>query len=771
METWSDADARELVILLDYCGSGPVQATVKDLARVYNTTEKAFMEWLASILLNSTHPAVMDASKDVITTELDGWSPDDWSGWLRAVCIQAGYPMTANLPSGQGAFPGPVSPQQQTQGTGYVWTLDPAPPPAPAGHTATTAVYQNQAQDEAQGGDESDDSALLGCALNPQLQALTFDALAAHLAQWGFTRERVQHSLARIAYNSKVNLQGLDWNQAWRAIAANEQALSLEAMVDACLAQRLHLYTALANISGTAHVQQIDVANYIITLARHRLNRTYTDPDTAYFDLQRTVVPQPPPNPTRKRQRSQPDDYAPWLLSAALSTDSLREIAQQAEPAGAPTTEAGIEGAIRVLGGKLGLQGTAQEIRQQLQAMEHNGTLQNPNLYTPAAAPPLNAQHALNSLTPVQQWLLSAALSTDNFREIAQQAPPAGAPTTTAGIQKAIHGLGSRFGLQGTAQKIRQQLQAMKHNGTLQNPNLYTPAAAPPPNAQQVQHALNSLTPMQQWLLSAALSDDYLREIAQQAGPAGAPPATAGIQEAIHGLGSRFGLQGTAQEIRQQLQAMEHNGTLQNPNLYTPAAAPPLNAQHALNSLTPVQQWLLSAALSTDNFREIAQQAGPAGAPPTTAGIQEAIHGLGSRFGLQGTAQEIRQQLQAMEHNGTLQNPNLYIPAAAPPPTGRRPLTARPARQHAQHGLGSLNPMQQWLLSAALSDDYLREIADTAANMENRAAISKNGIAKAIAGLGKKLGLAGTAGEIREQLRQMEVQGILRDPGTYRRQA
>ncbi|WP_406419500.1 hypothetical protein [Streptomyces sp. NBC_01614] len=216
---------------------------------------------------------------------------------------------------------------------------------------------------------------------------------------------------------------------------------------------------------------------------------------------------------------------------------------------------------------------------------------------------------------------------------------------------------------------------------------------------------------------------------------------------------------------------MEHNGTLQNPNLYTPAAAPPLNAQHALNSLTPVQQWLLSAALSTDNFREIAQQAGPAGAPPTTAGIQEAIHGLGSRFGLQGTAQEIRQQLQAMEHNGTLQNPNLYTPAAAPPPTGRRPLTARPARQHAQHGLGSLNPMQQWLLSAALSDDYLREIADTAANMENRAPISKNGIAKAIAGLGKKLGLAGTAGEIREQLRQMEVQGILRDPGTYRRQA
>ncbi|WP_406420160.1 hypothetical protein [Streptomyces sp. NBC_01614] len=65
-------------------------------------------------------------------------------------------------------------------------------------------------------------------------------------------------------------------------------------MVDACLAQRLHLYTALAEISGTAHVQQIDVANYIITLARHRLNRTYTDPDTAYHDLRQPLFPSPP---------------------------------------------------------------------------------------------------------------------------------------------------------------------------------------------------------------------------------------------------------------------------------------------------------------------------------------------------------------------------------------------------------------------------------------------------------------------------------------------
>ncbi|WP_406419514.1 hypothetical protein [Streptomyces sp. NBC_01614] len=483
METWDNEAAAGLERLINDCGSGRVQATVERVAGFYFISEEEVKQWLVSILLNSTHDAVMDASKDVATTEVEDWDNAAWSRWLRVVCIQAGYPMTANPPSGQGAFPGPVStPQQQTQGTGYVWTPDPAPQPAPAGHTATTTVYQNQAQDEAQGGDESDDSALLGCALNPQLQALTFDALAAHLAQWGFTRERVQHSLARIAYNSKVNLQGLDWNQAWRAIAANEQALSLEAMVDACLAQRLHLYTALANISGTAHVQQIDVANYIITLARHRLNRTYTDPDTAYFDLQRTVVPQPPPNPTRKRQRSQPDDYAPWLLSAALSTDSLRAIAQQAEPAGAPTTEAGIEGAIRVLGGKLGLQGTAQEIRQQLHAMEHNGTLQNPDLYTPAPTRPPNAQqaqHALGTLTPVQQWLLSAALSTDNFREIAQQAKPAGAPTTETRIKQAIHRLGGKLGLQGTAQEIRQQLHAMEHNGTLQNPDLYTPAPTP----------------------------------------------------------------------------------------------------------------------------------------------------------------------------------------------------------------------------------------------------------------------------------------------------
>uniref|UniRef100_A0AAU1ID36 Uncharacterized protein n=1 Tax=Streptomyces sp. NBC_00180 TaxID=2903632 RepID=A0AAU1ID36_9ACTN len=669
METWDNEAAAGLERLINDCGSGRVQATVERVAGFYFISEEEVKQWLVSILLNSTHDAVMDASKDVATTEVEDWDNAAWSRWLRVVCIQAGYPMTANPPSGQGAFPGPVStPQQQTQGTGYVWTPDPAPQPAPAGHTATTTVYQNQAQDEAQGGDESDDSALLGCALNPQLQALTFDALAAHLAQWGFTRERVQHSLARIAYNSKVNLQGLDWNQAWRAIAANEQALSLEAMVDACLAQRLHLYTALANISGTAHVQQIDVANYIITLARHRLNRTYTDPDTAYFDLQRTVVPQPPPNPTRKRQRSQPDDYAPWLLSAALSTDSLRAIAQQAEPAGAPTTEAGIEGAIRVLGGKLGLQGTAQEIRKQLHAMEHNGTLQNPDLYTPAPTRPPNAQqaqHALGTLTPVQQWLLSAALSTDNFREIAQQAKPAGAPTTETRIKQAIHRLGGKLGLQGTAQEIRKQLHAMEHNGTLQNPDLYTPAPTPPPAAQHAQHALNSLNPMQRWLLSAALSTDNPREIAQQAKPAGASTAASGIETAICALGGRFGLQGTAQEIRKQLHAMEHNGTLQNPDLYTPAPTPPPNARRvhkALNSLTAVQSWLLGAALSDDTVQNIADTAARAenGAPKSNNGTQSAIERLGKKLGLAGTAGEIREQLRQMEAQGILRDPGTY---------------------------------------------------------------------------------------------------------------
>ncbi|WP_406419512.1 hypothetical protein [Streptomyces sp. NBC_01614] len=62
----------------------------------------------------------------------------------------------------------------------------------------------------------------------------------------------------------------------------------------------------------------------------------------------------------------------------------------------------------------------------------------------------------------------------------------------------------------------------------------------------------------------------------------------------------------------------------------------------------------------------------------------------------------------------------------------------------------------------------MQNIADTAARAENGAPKSNNGTQSAIERLGKKLGLAGTAGEIREQLRQMEAQGILRDPGTYR---
>uniref|UniRef100_A0AAU1HQA8 Transcriptional regulator n=1 Tax=Streptomyces sp. NBC_00180 TaxID=2903632 RepID=A0AAU1HQA8_9ACTN len=297
METWFKEDADALDGLISDCGQGLVQATVMGVAGSYGMTEDAVRQWLESIFMNATHPAVEQASAGVAMTEVDGWDNAAWSGWLRAVCIQAGYPMTANPPSGQDAFPGPVpAPQQQTQGTGYVWTPDPAPQPAPAGHPATTTVYQNQDGDGDGDGDrdQSDDAAVLSCVRDPQLQTLTFDALAAHLAQWDFTRERVQHSLARIAYNSNVNLQGLNWNQAWNAIAANEQALSLEAMVDACLAQRRPLHKALTEISGTAHVQQIDVANYIITLARHRLNRPYTDHETAYHDLQRTI-PQPPP--------------------------------------------------------------------------------------------------------------------------------------------------------------------------------------------------------------------------------------------------------------------------------------------------------------------------------------------------------------------------------------------------------------------------------------------------------------------------------------------
>uniref|UniRef100_A0AAU1IAE3 Helix-turn-helix transcriptional regulator n=1 Tax=Streptomyces sp. NBC_00180 TaxID=2903632 RepID=A0AAU1IAE3_9ACTN len=226
-----------------------------------------------------------------------------------------------------------------------------APPPA-TGHTTT--VYQNQDGDR----DQSDDSAVLGCVRDPQLQALTFDALAAYLAQWDFSLERVQHSLARIAYSSSVSLQGLeDWDQAWKAIVAKERALSgagqgppgpvpaaapapdLEAMVDACLARRLPLHTALADISGTAHVQPIDVANYIIALARHRRSRTYTDTETAYHDLRQTVVPQPPPTPTQLS--TLPPAHTRPTPAATGPADGSRKRSNSSRPPGivAPTAK------------------------------------------------------------------------------------------------------------------------------------------------------------------------------------------------------------------------------------------------------------------------------------------------------------------------------------------------------------------------------------------------------------------------------------------------
>ncbi|WP_406419454.1 hypothetical protein [Streptomyces sp. NBC_01614] len=520
----------------------------------------------------------------------------DMDGWLLRLAARFGLPTAGT--DAEGLWQAIVTSSTPAAGQQHPAT---APPPG-TGHTATTTVYQNQAQDGDR--DQSDDTVVLWCVGEPQLQVLTFDALAAHLAQWDLSRERVQHSLARIAYNSNVSLQGLeDWDQAWKAIVANKQAPSgagqgtpgpvpaaapapdLEAMVNACLARGLPLHAALADISGTAHVRQIDVANYIIALARHRRGRTYTDPETAYHDLQKTVVPQPKPQPqpTRKRQRYQPDGYEAWLLSAALSTDNLRQIAQQA-PADAPTTDTGIQNAIRVLGGKRGLKGTAQEIRGRLKALAASGALQNPDLYRPAPAPPPAAQHVqhtLDDLTEVQRWLLSAALSTHSPREIAQQTGPVGKPTTDAGIKAAIATLGRHnFGLQGSAVEIRGRLKALAASGALQNPDLYRPAPAPPPAAQQVQHALDDLTEVQWWLLGAALSNDLLKDIAATAANmrAGAaaniksaplpPPTTSGIHTAILQLGKKLGLAGTSDRIREQLRQLEAQGVFRDPGTY-----------------------------------------------------------------------------------------------------------------------------------------------------------------------------------------------------------
>ncbi|WP_406410417.1 helix-turn-helix domain-containing protein [Streptomyces sp. NBC_01614] len=142
MEIWSDLDDIELDKLLDYCRTGQVPATVKDVAPLYGMSEDALMHWLESMFLHSKHLAVKRASAGVATTEVDGWDKDAWSEWLQTVCIQADYLMAANPPGFVSA------PQQQIQGAGYVWTPDPAPQPAPAApppvhsHPATHAWSQ-----------------------------------------------------------------------------------------------------------------------------------------------------------------------------------------------------------------------------------------------------------------------------------------------------------------------------------------------------------------------------------------------------------------------------------------------------------------------------------------------------------------------------------------------------------------------------------------------------------------------------------------------------
>uniref|UniRef100_A0AAU1HMR4 HTH cro/C1-type domain-containing protein n=1 Tax=Streptomyces sp. NBC_00180 TaxID=2903632 RepID=A0AAU1HMR4_9ACTN len=235
MEIWSDLDDIELDKLLDYCRTGQVPATVKDVAPLYGMSEDALMHWLESMFLHSKHLAVKQASAGVATTEVDGWDKDAWSEWLQTVCIQADYLMAANPPGFVSA------PQPQTQGAGYLWTPDPAPQPAPAAppplhpHPATPAWSQ------------MDEDVLVPWLdwLAQMDQQPTWDTIANGLAQFLASEEidddpaawwtaAWESSDGRIAYLRQYNRQRADASitldaqiaYAWQAIQwalANQQ--------------------------------------------------------------------------------------------------------------------------------------------------------------------------------------------------------------------------------------------------------------------------------------------------------------------------------------------------------------------------------------------------------------------------------------------------------------------------------------------------------------------------------------------------------------------
>ncbi|MFE5540361.1 hypothetical protein ACFQ78_32065 [Streptomyces sp. NPDC056519] len=181
-----------------------------------------------------------------------------------------------------------------------------------------------------------------------------------------------------------------------------------------------------------------------------------------------------PDNARRKRHRPEAPDVAfasdaeRWVLSAALSEDSLRQIVDSARHCGNPLAAAlpSAKGAIIGLGERMGLTGTVTEIRKGLRRKADAGDLDDPGCYT-ARWQPADLTQLLT--TPDFQWVIDIALSRGSLRSVIEQNEQAGIQFVHDLMELAarISDMGRAFGIQGNAKEVRRELRRRWNAGLL----------------------------------------------------------------------------------------------------------------------------------------------------------------------------------------------------------------------------------------------------------------------------------------------------------------
>ncbi|MFE5541751.1 hypothetical protein ACFQ78_39375 [Streptomyces sp. NPDC056519] len=248
-----------------------------------------------------------------------------------------------------------------------------------------------------------------------------------------------------------------------------------------------------------------------------------------------------------------------------------------------------------------------------------------------------------------------------------------------------------------------------------------------------------------EWLLSAALSDNVIAEMLEVAQavalPAGATASS--LRRAIDDLGAGMGLHGTTGEVRDELKALQRAGRLHDPGTYQarrPRSGPPPE------TVEMPAGWLLSAALSNDDLPTIAVRGRACGHYPykSLLPLRTAIEKLAATMGVHGSAAEVRDKLKELERAGRLHGPGTNQAAG-------------------------VAPSSEWLLSAALSSDTVSAIAANGKACGARPHDGVDGVRNAIVRLGADMGVYGTAGQVRRQLKALRRQGRLQDPDTYQR--